>query len=572
MKIGLNTFVLSSSLFFINVGCEGVLEMDGEGKNSTHVDKNGDRIDKNGDRIDKNGDRIDKNGDRIDKNGDRIGKDGLLGADDESACTDEAHLKLRRITTSEYRASVKALLNVDVPEVGRFQRDELTAGFAANWVSPIGLQNLLDYEGVALIVAKRALKKNPDLLQSCSAEGTKGDPACVEERLLDFMTRAYHRPPSQEEKELYTTFHTDSTNDYGASDADFMLVSAVLSNAQFLYVVPPYEGTQATSYATRLAFFLTGGPPDDELRLAATNGQLTNSDQLEMQIDRLLTGEQSDQALRDIFLEWLELDRLRDNGKNRQLFPDFGSTLKSNMLQESSRFIEAIVKEGGGVEELLTSRKTWVTTALAKVYGIAEQAPEKGFQEVTLPEGERAGLLTQASFLAAQSHRDKTSWVFRGDFIRRKLLCDGVPPPPADVDQSVINDNARLEDPVCSGCHQLMDPIGKAFDVYDAIGAYQTETTEGVAIASQGQLNQGSYPMSITGDFESPVALTTLLASSKEVKDCMTLNFFRFAQRRFEEKTEACQIADIGAEYVQADGDLKVLMKAIALSPGFRAL
>ena len=111
----------------------------------------------------------------------------------------------------------------------------------------------------------------------------------------------------------------------------------------------------------------------------------------------------------------------------------------------------------------------------------------------------RAGILTQAAFLAVQAHPDQTSPVLRGKFVRTKLMCQPPPPPPMDVDITPAGGRRRAPTArerfaahltggsSCSGCHQMMDPIGLAFESFDAIGQYRT-TENGVTIDLSGEI------------------------------------------------------------------------------------
>src|SRR5262249_49752651 len=128
----------------------------------------------------------------------------------------------------------------------------------------------------------------------------------------------------------------------------------------------------------------------------------------------------------------------------------------------------------------------FVSGGLAKVYGVATPMGDPTSpQMITFPSDQgRAGILTQAGFLSVQAHPDQTSPVLRGKFIRSKLLCQSVPPPPDDVDISPpeIDQGGTARERFslhlsagssCNACHSLMDPIGFAFENFDAIGQYR---------------------------------------------------------------------------------------------------
>ena len=75
---------------------------------------------------------------------------------------------------------------------------------------------------------------------------------------------------------------------------------------------------------------------------------------------------------------------------------------------------------------------------MSRVYGIA--APAVPWSEVSLPESQRAGLLTRVSYLAGYSHAGATSPPVRGNAIQLRLLCQlpVSPPPGVDLSQPMV--------------------------------------------------------------------------------------------------------------------------------------
>src|SRR5690606_5705558 len=124
---------------------------------------------------------------------------------------------------------------------------------------------------------------------------------------------------------------------------------------------------------------------------------------------------------------------------------------------------------GAPFEDLFLASTTTATGDLASLYG----ADAAG----ALPAGRHAGLLAQASVLSAHAHSDQTSPVRRGVFVRTRLLCQPLAPPPPnaggvpEVDPSATTRerfNQHSSDPTCNGCHKNIDPIGFGFEGFDA--------------------------------------------------------------------------------------------------------
>jgi hypothetical protein len=94
--------------------------------------------------------------------------------------------------------------------------------------------------------------------------------------------------------------------------------------------------------------------------------------------------------------------------------------------------------------------------------------------------------------------------VQRGKWVLTNLL--GIPPTPPPPDVPKLKENAegapvqslreRMEqhraDPVCAGCHKVMDPIGFALENFDAVGQFRTRD-ENKPIDASGTLYNGAH-------------------------------------------------------------------------------
>ena len=496
--------------------------------------------------------------------------DGSEGeGESEGGCSDVVDLPLRRLSNEEYRRSVVDLFGVDVPEVKNFPLDEKSGQFPANWQTALGAQNLTGYMEAAEAVSKRVLKATPKYFQSCEEVDPAEQDDCVTANLRDFLTRAYRRTPETDELQRMLDFYQSSLSEWGEKDADRMFIETVLLAPQFLYVTPPYAGNEQQSFASRLSYFLTGGPPDAPLIELAEAGELSNEVTLEAEVDRLLNSDRTVGSLPELLVNLMSMDRL--DATDQKTSASWSNGLRNDMRRETYEFIRMVIENEGGLHEMLTSRETLLNQRLAKIYGVEEQHTGEGWEKLMLPEGARAGLLTQASFLTGHSHSKETSWVLRGRFIRENLLCTDLPPPPPNLDQSVPNDSGRLDNPECAACHRLMDPIGAAFDRYDALGRYAETLKDGTEIPSSGEVVEADQALDISGTFTSPVALIERMGESESVRRCVARQFYRFAQRRREREEESCQVTEMMDSFLETDGDFTALMRTIALSPSFVA-
>jgi len=108
--------------------------------------------------------------------------------------------------------------------------------------------------------------------------------------------------------------------------------------------------------------------------------------------------------------------------------------------------------------------------------------------------------LGHASILTITSDPNRTSPVKRGKYVLENILGTPPPPPPPDVPELEVAgaDKGTLREQmvkhrtnaVCASCHEKMDPIGFAFEHFDAIGRYRAKDN-GQPIDAAGKLDSG---------------------------------------------------------------------------------
>ncbi|MFO0634010.1 MAG: DUF1592 domain-containing protein [Nannocystaceae bacterium] len=158
------------------------------------------------------------------------------------------------------------------------------------------------------------------------------------------------------------------------------------------------------------------------------------------QAQRLLDDPRADTTLARFFREWTAARPISSADKSTEVFPDFDAALAASMNESFDRFTVGIVREGGSLDDLLRRNEAWVDARMAALLGVAAPAGD-GWSRVTLDAGLHRGMLTQPALLAALAHSDRTSYVFRGAFVR--AWRDLAAPPPAGamgVDVDVLPD------------------------------------------------------------------------------------------------------------------------------------
>lgn len=340
------------------------------------------------------------------------------------------------------------------------------------------------------------------------AEGKKGDERARAMVNL-FVSRSFRRPATATEMQRYTKVFTTAEAAGGSWEAGAQaMISVVLASPKFIFRIEQDDQPFAKdahpitefALASRLSYFLWGSMPDEELFALANSGKLAAN--LEAQTKRLLKDKRSQYLVSGFALQWLQTRRLALVTPDPKLFPEFDDALRTSMVKETELFLSEIVREDRSVFDIIDADFTYLDRPLADLYKVpnVESRRAGDFVRVSLPKGERGGVLTQASILTATSNPDRTSPVKRGKWILEQIL--GTPPPPAPEDvpslegQKQLSGNLRqrLEqhriNPACASCHNRMDALGFAFEKFDAIGRSRT-MDEGVLIDTAGKLPDG---------------------------------------------------------------------------------
>jgi hypothetical protein len=289
--------------------------------------------------------------------------------------------------------------------------------------------------------------------------------------------------------------------------------------------------------ATRLSYLLWGTMPDAALFDAARANRLRTPDDVRAQAERMLADPRAHQAVARFHSEWLQLANISRASKDPKLFPFFAPELPALLRQETETFLDRAAFGGGGLRDLLGARFTFVNKDLAALYGVPAPAASGGFARVDLDPAQRAGVLTQGGMMAMLAEFTRTSPVRRGAFVRRQLLCAPLgEPPPGAADLMLPSAPAgatrrqlvelHASRPECASCHRLIDPIGVAFETYDAGGRWRA-TEDGQAIDDRGEVVGSAI-----GAFKGAVELADRLAGSAEARTCFVRQLFRYALGR----------------------------------------
>jgi len=463
--------------------------------------------------------------------------------------------RVRRLTNAEYERTVSELVGADEAVAERLPPDVRQDGYTPNdaQVAPSAWVAAVDVvaRDVAHRVVRGAADRPPRLerLAPCARLKAAG---CGDELVDRLGARAWRRPLEDRERAALRTLFEAASREGGFDAGAEALLTALLESPGLAYLTelgpggPPGAIVTLTPYeiASLLSYTLRGAPPDDALLGAAADGSLRSPPARVRHALRLLAMPDTRLQFRRFVLEWLEVDGLARTTKSAELFPRYES-LKERMIAETSAFTdEVMVFAGGSVGALLGARFASVDPEMARFYGLRTWGAR-----ASLAGTRRAGVLQQASFLAAHAHEDGTSPVKRGDFVLRRLLCVRVPRPAEVGIETVFPAPSRDEtnrqrfsihaaDPACRGCHRNLDGIGFAFEGFDAAGADQSRDN-GKPVDTAGRLTFGGESMA----FGDSLQLSDWLAQSPAVAECYLRQAFRYFTAQSDPRVEDALVA-----------------------------
>ncbi len=365
---------------------------------------------------------------------------------------------------------------------------------------------------------------------TCTPAKAQDEAACARTIVASLAKRAYRRPVNDVDMEMLLSFYQRGRNQGGKFESGIeSVIQLLLASPEFLvrFEADPDGVKPNTPYrvsdlalASRLSFFLWSRGPDDELIDLAAKGKLHEPMVLRAQTARMLKDARSEALIDNFAEQWLFLRNLKNAAPSMESFPDFDDNLRQAMRQETRLFFESIVREDRNVLDLLNADYTFVNERLAKHYGLTGIYGSQ-FRRVPVTDENRRGLLGQASILTVTSYPNRTSAVQRGKWILTNILGTPPQPPPPNVPALKANEEgvtakslrARMEEhrtnPVCAGCHKVMDPVGFALENFDGTGRWRN-TDDGTKIDPSGVLFEGSK-------VDGPVGLRQMVLKRPEI-------------------------------------------------------
>jgi len=431
------------------------------------------------------------------------------------------------VNAGAHTVGVTFLATNDVPasELNRpFQRTMNTPGSIPGFqfyphVGQVWIEGPYDAKGATDTATRRKIFV-------CRPAGAKDEDGCARKIVSTLARHAFRRPATAADVKTLMEFYQEGRADGGFDAGIEAALQRVLADPEFVYreerepagviAGKPYR-VNDLALASRLSFLFWSSIPDDELIDVAAQGRLRNPAVLDKQVRRMLADPKSRALITNFTGQWLNVRGLKTVEPVVNIFPDFDDNLRNAFQREAELFFDAIVHEDRSVIDLLTADFTFVNERLAKHYGIHNvYGPQ--FRRVTLPPDldVRRGLLGKGAVLTVTSNAAHTSPVTRGKWFQSTFLGVAPPDPPPGVDTSLkekvtgdTTGNLKVPsmrdvmerhhaNPVCASCHKIFEPIGLAFENYDATGAWRT-TDDGNPIDATAVMIDGTKIDGVVG-------------------------------------------------------------------------
>lgn len=487
---------------------------------------------------------------------------------------------MRRLTRVEMDQTLFDLFGETTAPAQRLLLPEQSDPFDNDYESQLPSGALIEgIEAMAVEVADRALADPTRRLNliGCNPSGPS-DTGCFTAFVREFGRRAIRRPLTDTEIQALLSLQALAVEDNNFDTGVKLVIRVLLQLPEFLYRVElgtPESGRpgvfRLTQYeiATRLSYFLHGTTPPDWLLDAAGSGQLGSTQGVRTAAERLMGEARAQGRVQRFHALWLGYTRLPQT-----------PALAAAMQAESDALVKKVIFDDRRTWfDLFNAQETWADAALAAHYNLPG-APATGSAWIPYTGTRRRGLLSHGSVLSAGAKFSDTSPTQRGIFVRTRLLCSEVAPPPPSVnaDQPPTSTNGspckkdryavHASTGNCASCHQSLDPVGFGLENYDQAGRFRATDLNlpQCQIAGDGVVT--GLP---AGDlsFNGPDGLAEALTSTPAFDRCLVTQVMRFAGGRREKPDDATAIDRFTEEFRDNNRDFRALLLTIVTDQTF---
>ena len=439
--------------------------------------------------------------------------------DTEPAVTGSAP-DMRRLTQEQYANIVADLFGEHIVVGGQFDPLPRTDGLMAIGartarVTPVGFEKFYELgRSVALQVVSP--ENRHDLIPCVPSAVNAPDDTCAATFFSQVGRLLYRRALTEQERgTAVKAAHEAAVAASNFYDGIAEGLAGLMTTPQFLFVIDETEPDPARAgqvrltgpaMASRMSFLLWNTTPDEMLLQAAEKGELRNKDGLTKQVDRLLASPRVEIGARAFFADFLNFEKFEILEKDPVIYPSFSIRVAEDAREQLLKTAyDHLFVRGQDYRDLFTTTKTFISPNLGRIYRVPVDRPDGGWMPYEFgPDEKYAGLLTQVGFVALHAHPGRSSPTLRGRALREVLMCQHVPDPPGNVDQTLFFDpkspvktarerlTAHATNATCAGCHKLTDPIGLGLEQFDGVGEFRT-TENGEPIDIAGDLDGIPY-------------------------------------------------------------------------------
>ena len=425
--------------------------------------------------------------------------------------------RVRLLSQEQYFNTVSYVFGPDILPTAHFAPFVRTEGLLEDGSAVVGMTSgqMQQFQRAASSIAGAvASPERRNFLIPCTPRHPDAaDNGCAS-RFLGSVGRLLWRRPLTRDELAGVVASANQTADHlkdfyvGLSVA----LEGMLISPNMMYVVdrtepdpkhPGHERLDSYSLASRLSFFLWDSGPDDELLKQAEHGDLQTPQGRAKAVDRMLRSSRLEAGVRAFFDDMLGYDDFQVLAKDPMIYPKFIAEAGPDAREQALRtIIDHVLVRKGDYRDLFTTRHTFLSPSLGVLYGVPVSS---GWTPYEVPaDNPRVGLLTEIAFLSLHAHPGRSSPTLRGKALREILLCQKVPHPPPNVDFSKVENpdpslhtmrerlTAHRSNPVCAGCHRIVDPIGLGLEDFDGVGEFR-QTEGGETIDTSGTLDGRNF-------------------------------------------------------------------------------
>lgn len=505
---------------------------------------------------------------------DTDGETDTAGVDPPPAAGGVGIVGMRRLSRAEFDNTVRDLLGDDTrPATTRLPEDVIDPfdnDYSTQNVTTVLIEGL---ETLAIDVSQRTIEDNGrrSMVVGCEPSGND-DAACMQSFVESFGRRALRRPLTAGEVDDWLSLAMD----YASEGGDFyegvdVVLRLLLQHPQFVYRVELGSETEEAGVfrlgeyevATRLAYFLWGSAPSDELLDMAEAGELGTSEDVLDAARELLKDDRARDRIDRFHAMWLGYYQLPHDPALSTAMREETRALLDDVIFDDPRSYLGVFEADG----------TFVDDTLAQHYGL----PLPGSTTpVWVPYGDtgRKGLLSHGAFLSVGAKFDDTSPTQRGILLRTRLLCESIPPPPPEV--NVDNPPASTESDCkidryeehrangsCRSCHELMDPLGFGLEQYDQAGQFRTAEADNPQCEISGDGDVDGSP------FNGPAGLADYIIANEVLDTCLVSQVYRFAMGHAVGDEDMRYVDDLSTSFRDNDYAFDNLMLSVVADEAF---